>query len=254
MSDAPDPASSIDSPGPVAASPVRKLVLFAIVLALVVVVYSQFRDTLTLQRLAEHESTLREYRTTHPILVYGAAFLLYVTITALSIPGATAMSLAMGWFFGFLPAVVLVSFASTTGATLAFLLSRYLLRDSVQQKFGGKLAGIERALEREGAFYLFTLRLLPVVPFFVINLVMGLTPLRVWTFWWVSQVGMLPGTSIYVYAGSQVPELQQLAEKGVGQILNWQTILAFTLLGLFPITIKKIMQFVRSARSAETAA
>jgi uncharacterized membrane protein YdjX (TVP38/TMEM64 family) len=108
------------------------------------------------------------------------------------------MTLLYGWFFKFVAALLVVSFASTTGTTLAFLLSRYLLRDAIQQKFGERLAGFNGALEREGAFYLFTLRLIPAVPFFVINVVMGLTPIRVWTFWWVSQLGMLPGTCVFV--------------------------------------------------------
>ena len=155
------------------------------------------------------------------------------------------MTLLLGWLLGFWRAVILVSFASTTGATLAFLISRFLLWDSIQNKFGDRLASFNRALEREGAFYLFTLRLVVAVPFVMINLVMGLTPIRTATFWWVSQLGMLPGTAVYVYAGSTVPELKALAEEGTGGVFSLQLVVAFALLGIFPIVVKKIMQRIR---------
>ena len=181
----------------------------------------------------------------NPLLVYGLAFLIYVCVTGLSLPGAAAMSLVIGWYFGFWRGLVLVSFASTTGATLAFLLSRYLLRDAVQQRFGGRLQAFNEALRREGAFYLFTLRLILGVPFFVINVVMGLTPLRVSTFWWVSQIGMLPGTCVFVFAGSEFPSLQELAEQGAGGILKPSLFIAFLILGVFPLAIKKIVERFR---------
>jgi uncharacterized membrane protein YdjX (TVP38/TMEM64 family) len=139
-----------------------------------------------------------------------------------------------------------VSFASTLGATLAFLLSRYLLRDTVQAQFGERLAKFNAMLEREGAFYLFTLRLIPAVPFFAINVVMGLTPIRATTFWWVSQLGMLPASAVYVYAGDQVPTLAELAKRGVGSVLNARTIIALALLGVFPLVVKKAMGYWRS--------
>ena len=116
--------------------------------------------------------------------------------------------------------MVLISFASTTGATIAFLLSRYLFRSAIQEKFGKRLLRFNEALQREGPFYLFTLRLIPAIPFFVINVVMGLTPLKTFTYWWVSQLGMLPATFVYVYAGSSVPTLAQLAERGTSGILT----------------------------------
>ncbi|MEZ6051815.1 MAG: TVP38/TMEM64 family protein [Planctomycetaceae bacterium] len=164
-------------------------------------------------------------------------------MTGLSIPGAVALTLMYGWFFGFWRGVILVSFASTTGATVAFLLARFLLQDVVQAKFGDRLKAFNQALEREGAFYLFTLRLIPLFPFFVINLVMGLTPLRTSTYWWVSQLGMLPGTAVYVYAGSSVPDLATLAERGTSGILTPNVLIAFALLGLFPLVIRKIFQW-----------
>jgi len=157
------------------------------------------------------------------------------------------LSLVYGWYFGFVPALVLVSFASTAGATVAFLTSRYLLRDSVHSKFGARLNSFNAHLEAEGAFYLFTLRLIPLVPFFVINLVMGLTPVKARTYWWVSQLGMLPGTAVYVYAGSRVPNLIELAEKGAAAVFSASQLLqlgiAFGLLGLFPLCVKSALSY-----------
>ena len=115
------------------------------------------------------------------------------------------------------------------------------MHEWIQNRFAKPLAGFNKALEREGAFYLFTIRLIPAVPFFLVNVVMGLTRMRVWTFWWVSQVGMLAGTCVFVYVGAQLPSLQQLAENGVGSVLSPQLIVAFVLLGIFPIAVKKIM-------------
>lgn len=233
----------------------RKLAVAAVVVALFCTAYFQFGRYLSLEALAEKEAALIDFGNQHAVLVVGIAFLIYVTATGLSLPGAAVLTLTLGWFFkqlfgelnGYLTAFVVVSFASTSGATLAFLLSRFLLRDAVQNKFGDRLVKFNEALEREGPFYLFTLRLIPAVPFFVINVVMGLTPIRVRTYWWVSQLGMLPGTAVYVYAGWSVPGLAELAEKGTGGILSTNLIIAFALLGLFPIVVRKVMSRIRPA-------
>jgi uncharacterized membrane protein YdjX (TVP38/TMEM64 family) len=233
---------------------VKPLLLVAVI-GLAAILLSQFGDFVKLDYLATKETQLRSFQDQNPVLVYGIAFGIYVVVTGLSLPGAAALTLVYGWYFGFGPAVVLVSFASTAGATVAFLTSRYLLRESVQSKFGPRLQSFNRHLEQEGAFYLFTLRLVPLVPFFVINLVMGLTALRARTFWWVSQVGMLPGTLVYVYAGSSVPNLSQLADKGVAAVFSpsqgLQLALAFTLLGIFPIAVKYTMKYFTSARRSQ---
>ena len=227
----------------------KKLLVLAVVLGAVVVVYARFGDALTLGSLAASESQLRQFQVEHPILVYGIAFAVYVAVTGLSLPGAAGLTLVYGWYFGLVRGVILVSFASTTGATVAFLLSRYLFRDAVLKRFGDKLSGFNDALRREGPFYLFALRLIPAVPFFVINLVMGLTPIRVITYWWVSQLGMLAGTAVYVYAGSRVPSLEKLADGGVGAVFTptqlTQIILAFVLLGVFPLVVRFIMKKLR---------
>jgi len=223
----------------------QKLLLVAVAIAAVAVVGYLLRDELTLARLAEREGQFRDFRQQHPLLVYFAAFAAYVLVAGLSLPGATAMTLLMGWLFGFWRAVIVVSFASTLGATIAFLLSRYLLRDSFQSKFGDRLQRFNEALDREGAFYLFTLRLIPAVPFFVINVVMGLTRIPLVTYWWVSQLGMLAGTCVYVYAGSAVPDLKTLAARGTSGILSPQLLFAFIALGLFPLMARRILQRFR---------
>lgn len=184
--------------------------------------------------------------------MFGAAFLVYVAVTGLSLPGATVLTLVYGWYFGLRDAFVLVSFASTTGATLAFLLCRFLFRETIQSRFGERLASFNDSLEKEGPFFLFTLRLIPAVPFFVINAVMGLTPIKTRTFWWVSQLGMLAGTVVYVYAGSSVPNLQALADKGINAVFTpgqmTQIVGAFVLLGIFPLIVRYAMKSLKRSK------
>ncbi len=218
-------------------SPTKWIVLL-VVLAAAVGGYLRFGDALSLDAIAAQEASLRDFQAANPVLVYGAAFAVYVAVTGLSLPGAAVLTLVFGWYFGFLAALIMVSFASTTGASLSFLLSRYVLRQSIQKRFGDRLHVFNDALARDGAFYLFTLRLVPAVPFFVINLVMGLTPVTLTTYWWVSQLGMFPGTAVYVYAGATVPDLATLSANGVGGIVSPQLLLAFVLLGLFPLLVK----------------
>jgi pyruvate/2-oxoglutarate dehydrogenase complex dihydrolipoamide dehydrogenase (E3) component/uncharacterized membrane protein YdjX (TVP38/TMEM64 family) len=178
-----------------------------------------------------------------PALVLGVFLVIYVAVTALSLPGATIMTLLGGAVFGLMVGTVVVSFASSIGATLAMLVSRYVLRDSVKSKFGARLADIDRGIEREGAFYLFTLRLVPVFPFFVINLLMGLTKMKAATFYWVSQLGMLAGTLVYVNAGTQLAQISSL--KG---ILSPGLLGSFVLLGLFPLVAKKIVDLAKGRK------
>ncbi len=221
-------------------------IAFALGLAVFAAAYVSFGDQLSLERLAGYEKILAEYDAQHPWGLIAGAFVLYVVVSGLSIPGAAvALSLAYGSYFGWLKAVAIVSFASTAGATVAMLFSRYLFHDFVQQKFGEQLKSLHRNLETDGALYLFSLRLIFVVPFFMLNLLMGLTNMKWTTYWWVSQLGMLPGTMAYVYAGSTF-KLQDLAEDGFGGI-GWQTLLAFCILGIMPMAISKIMNQVRRA-------
>jgi len=236
------------------------MIALAVVAAVVGVLYWKFGHLLSLDYLAEQEAQLKKFQKNSPILVIGAAFLIYVAVTGFSLPGAAVLTLTVGWYFGFLKGVVLVSFASTTGATMAFLMSRYFFREAVQRRFSERLRVFNEALDREGAFYLFTLRLIPAVPFFVINAVMGLTKLPTWTYWWVSQVGMLPGTAVYVYAGSRVPDLQTLSEQGVRAVFSpsqlTQITIAFVLLGVFPLATRWLLKWLRpgAVKAAEPAA
>ena len=231
-------------------SKATKIIVLLAVVAAALFAYHNYGDALSLDYLASKEAELRQYRVDNPVLVYGVAMVIYVLVTGLSLPGASVLTLAYAWYFGFVRGMVVVSFASTSGATMAFILSRYLLQETIQNRFKEKLVSFNEALEREGAFYLFTLRLIPAVPFFVINVVMGLTPLKTRTFWWISQVGMLPGTAVYVYAGSQFPDLKTLADKGGSGILTPELIAAFVLLGVFPIVVKKVIRKWKASRTA----
>lgn len=233
-----------------AGSPWVKGVGLLFLLLLAWQLYFWFGGQLSLQILAERETQLRALQEARPGLVMLVAFALYVLVTGLSLPGATAMTLVVSWYLGFWRSLLLISFASTTGATVAFLLSRYLLRDWMSSRFGDRLDGFNRNLERDGAFYLFTLRLIPVVPFFIINVVMGLTPIKTWTFWWVSQVGMFAGTCVYVYAGASVPSLKVLADRGISGIISPQLLVAFALLGLFPLIVRRTLTWATGKESA----
>ena len=222
------------------------IVIFAILFVATLIL---FRAELRLEPLAQHELRLRQLSNQFPILAYAIAFALYVLITGLSIPGSSILSLLYGWFFRFWGAVVLVSFAATAGATVAFLFSRYLFRDLVQRRYGRRLLRLNAALDREGAFYLFALRLTPVIPYFVINALMGLTPMRTRTFWWVSQLGMLPGTFVYVYAGASAPSLSVIATEGLQGVPVAKMLLAFCLLGCFPLVARLIVRRLQAMRS-----
>lgn len=237
--------------------PTAKIALLLAVLAAACLLYWRFGHLLQLDDLAEREAQLKAFQSSSPVLVFGIALVVYVAVTGLSLPGAALLSLVIGWYFGFWRGLVLVSFASTMGATVAFLLSRYFFRDVVASRFGERLKAFDAALQREGGFYLFTLRLIPAVPFFVINAVMGLTKIRTWTFWWVSQLGMLPGTAVYIYAGSSVPDLQTLSEKGVQAVFTptqlTQITAAFALLGLFPLAVKWLLKVFGPTQSSTEA-
>ncbi len=225
----------------------RKLALAAIIAVLVALFFAlDLGRLLTLDHLKQSRAQFQALYAAQPALVLGSYAGLYMLMAALSLPGAAIMTLAGAVLFGFWPALLAVSFASSIGATLACAASRYLLRDWVQTRFGPRLAKVNAGMEREGAFYLFTLRLIPAVPFFVINLAMGLTPMRLATFYWVSQVGMLPGTAVYINAGTRLGEIETLTG-----IVSWPVLGSLALLGLFPLAAKKIMQAVRARRGMQ---
>ena len=215
----------------------KKSALLLVILALIAGYFVfDAGQYLSLDYLKEQRGAFQALTEEHPAAVLGGFFALYVLVTALSLPGAAIMTLAAGALFGFWVALLLVSFASSVGATLAFLAARFLFKDTVQERFGARLKKINAGVEKDGAFYLFTLRLIPAFPFFVINLVMALTPLKTRTFYWVSQVGMLAGTAVYVNAGTQLGELDRLSG-----LLSPELLGAFVLLGLFPWLAKAVL-------------
>jgi len=218
------------------------LVLF--IIALVVGFFAFDLDRfLTLESLKQSQGDFAALKAQSPWLFAAIAFALYVLVAALSLPGALIMTLAMGALFGLTVGTLLVSFASSIGATLAFLASRFVLRDTVQRRFGDKLKTMNDGIAKDGALYLFTLRLVPVFPFFLINLLMGLTPMRARTFYWVSQLGMLAGTVVFVNAGTQLAQLQSLSG-----ILSPGLLFSFVLLGIFPFIAKKISASLQARR------
>jgi uncharacterized membrane protein YdjX (TVP38/TMEM64 family) len=223
---------------------IKKLIIVALVAAIVAAFWIfDLQKYFTLEYVKSAQSQFMDAYQAHPVLVMGGYMLVYILVTGFSLPGAVPLSLAGGALFGLWLGVLLTSFASTIGATLACFLARFVLRDWVQGKFGDRLEPINRGIAREGAFYLFSLRLVPIFPFFVINLVFGLTSIKLWTFYWVSQLGMLPASFVFINAGKELGQLESL-----GGILTPSMIISFVLLGIFPIAAKKILNWVRLRR------
>ncbi|MBK7843014.1 MAG: FAD-dependent oxidoreductase [Bdellovibrionales bacterium] len=198
---------------------------------------------LSLESLKVHQASLHSFYLEHPGIVAVIFAIVYVLSTALSLPGATILTLAGGAIFGLGLGVALVSFSSTLGATLAFLASRFFLRDLIQDKFKDKITKVNQGIKKEGAFYLLTLRLVPIFPFFLINLVMGLTSIRTMTYFFVSQIGMLPGTIVYVNAGTQLAKIDSL-----NGILSPELLFSFSLIGILPLLSKWALEFYRSGK------
>ncbi len=215
----------------------KKIFVLILLIALIGLFFAfDLGQFLTLEYIKSQQQSLDALYRDNPLLSLAIFFVVYVLMAAASLPGAAVMTLLAGALFGLLTGLILVSFASTIGATLAFLVSRFLLRDAIQARFANNLKTINQGIERDGAFYLFALRLVPAFPFFVINLVMGLTRLRTWTFYWVSQVGMLAGTVVYVNAGTELARLESLSG-----ILSPSLLLSFVLLALLPFIGRRIV-------------
>ncbi|MFV8432735.1 TVP38/TMEM64 family protein [Vibrio owensii] len=221
----------------------KKLILGLILLATIIFLGVNFGQYLTLENAKAQQQALNSFIDQNFVFAAATYFFAYIAITAFSIPGAAVVTLLGAALFGFWTSLLLVSFASTIGATIAFLSSRYLLREWVQSKFGNKLNAINQGVEKDGAFYLFSLRLIPVFPFFLINLLMGLTPMPVARFYLTSQIGMLPGTAVYLNAGTQLATIDSLSG-----IVSPTVLASFALLGLFPIIAKWVMNKVRPAQ------
>lgn len=223
----------------------NKLILCAALLIIGYLFYAlDLQQYLDLTYIKAQQQTFTDYYQRQPLLVMGVFFFIYVVTATLSFPGAALLTLLAGAIFGLVLGTVLVSIASTLGATLAFLLARYLLRDSVARRFTRQIKSIDEGVAREGALYLFTLRLVPLFPFFVVNSLMGLTAIKVWTYFWVSQLGMLAGTIVYVNAGTELAKLDSLSG-----ILTPPLLLSFALLGVFPLLAKKMVALIRARRA-----
>jgi len=221
-----------------------RLALVAVILiAITAFFFLDLGRFFTLDFFKSQQAAIDAYFSANPLRTALIFFLVYVAVTGLSLPGAALMTLVAGAIFGLLWGTVIVSFASSIGATLAFFASRFLFRESIQRRFGGNLRTVNDGIERDGTFYLFALRLVPAFPFFVINLVMGLTPIRTWSFYWVSQVGMLAGTIVYVNAGTQLARIESLSG-----ILSPTLIISFALLGIFPLIAKWVVNTINARK------
>src|SRR4030043_636699 len=222
----------------------KKIVILIVIAGLIAAVKVFHLDQyLTLSYLKGSLDKLKALYENHSLMVSAGYFVIYVLTTSLSLPGASPLGLAGGALFGFWTATLVVSFASTIGATLSCIISRFLLRDWIQSRFGDRIAKVNEGIEKEGAFYLFTLGLFPPFPFWMINLAMGLTKMSLFKFFLVSQIGMLPGTMVFVNAGKELAKIESL--KG---IFSPSMIISFALIGIFPIIVKKLIALYRSRR------
>ncbi|MGM8884571.1 FAD-dependent oxidoreductase [Psychrobacter sp. 1U2] len=217
------------------------LIVLVVVLVIAGFFFFGFDDLLTLEGIQSRLGQFYEWRNQSPLLVGGLFFLAYLLVAAFSLPGAAIMTLLAGALFGLWWGLLLASFASSIGALFAFLASRFLFRDSFQSKFAGKLKSINEGVEKDGGFYLFTLRLLPLFPFFIVNILMGLTTIKAWTYYWVSQIGMLAGTFVYVNAGVQLAQIESLKD-----IISPALLGSFALLAIFPLLAKKALDWYKA--------
>ena len=223
----------------------RRLLLAALLLGLIGAFFLlDLGQYFQIEFLRSKQAGLEEFRRSHPLALGAIFFLIYVAVCAVSLPGAAVMSLVVGAIFGLGWGTLIVSFASSIGATLAFLSSRFLFREWVRSRFGSRLRTIDAGLEKEGAFYLFALRIVPAVPYVVTHLLMGLTPVKTWTYYWVSQIGMLPGTMVYINAGTQLGTLSSIRGLFSPELLG-----SFVLLGIFPILAKKVIGSIKTRRA-----
>lgn len=206
--------------------------------------YLGLHQYLTFERIKAAQGDLRAYTEAHFFQAVLAFCAVYIASTALSLPGAALLTLLSGALFGLIVGTILASISSTLGATLAFLASRHLLRDTIQSKFGKSFEKINQGIEKEGGFYLFTIRMIPAFPFFLVNLVMGLTRIDTFTYMWTSMAGMFLGTTVYVNAGTQLSELESASG-----IFSPAIIMSFVALGIFPVFAKKLINYLRKNKN-----
>ncbi len=221
------------------------LLAVVVIVAIVAFFYFDLGQWLSLENLKSQQAVLTQTVTDNFWLAALVFFVIYVAVAAFSLPGAAILTLAAGAIFGLVAGMVIVSFASSIGALLAFLGARFLFRDAIKKRFSDKLEPIEKGIEKDGAFYLLSLRLVPLFPFFVVNLLMGLTNLPARTFYAYSQLGMIPGTLAFVYAGTQLAKIESVKD-----VLSPGLITAFVILGLLPITMRKLLQWFQERKNA----
>lgn len=221
---------------------IKKLVLVIALFTFVICFYffDAFRF-ISFDYIKTSLSAFNDFYDKRPALAIAIFMIIYVVVTALSIPGAAVLTLLAGALFGLITGTVIVSFASTVGATLAFLMARFLIGNYVQERYGDKLTVINKGIDKEGWVYLLTLRMIPVFPFFVINLMMGITKIKVMTFFITSQIGMFAGTVAYVYAGQELAEIDSLQN-----IISLDLLIAFTIIGLLPLVMKQIVKYIKN--------
>ena len=222
----------------------RLAILVVLLAALAAFVAAGGPEHLTFDQLKAQQAALGDWRSRYPWQTALGFFALFVAFTSASLPGAMLLTLLGGAVFGFALAVPIASFGAVLGSTVAFLAARFVLRDWVRLRFGARLERVSRGVAKEGAFYLFTLRLVPV-PYFLTNLAMALTPIGVWTFYWVSQLAMLPSTLLYANAGTQLARLESAHD-----VLSWQLVGSLAALGLFPLVARRALEHVRTRRAA----
>ena len=227
-----------------------KIILAVVVLAMVAAFFVfDLGQYVSLEYFKQQQSTFNQYYLDNPVLVILIFAAVYILMTGASLPFATPLTVLGGAIFGTLAGSIVVSFSSTIGATIAFLVSRFLFRVAVESKFGDRLAKLQDGIEREGAFYVFGLRLVPIFPFVMLNSLLGLTKIKTWTYYWSSQLGMLLGTIVYVNAGKELANIDSLAD-----IASPQLLASFIALGILPIASKYILNFLRSNKQAEESA
>jgi uncharacterized membrane protein YdjX (TVP38/TMEM64 family) len=222
----------------------NKIIIVIVVIGLIAAFrIFHLEEYLSLSYIKESRESFQLLYSQHRLSVIACFMLVYIAVTSLSLPGGAVMGLAAGALFGLFTGAIAVSFASTIGATIACFVSRFMLRDWIQNRFGDRLKTVNEGIEREGAFYLFTLRLIPVFPFWLINLIMGLTKMPLRSYYWVSQIGMLPGTLVFVNAGKQLGKIESLSG-----IFSPGLILSFAMLGVFPIATKKLLALYKAKK------
>lgn len=215
-----------------------RVAMLAAIVGLVGIMYYEFSDYLSLEYLATKEAALRDLQSQHPIASYAIVFLLYTVLLAIGVPLCALMTIICGWLFGFIPAILLASFGSTAAGALNFIGCRYFFRDWVEKTLGDTLEKFNEQLEESAAFYLFVTRLIPQIPFVLVNLLMGLSPISLKTFWWVSQLAMLPALLVFVWIGTTLPNLKTISEEGMSSVLSWQLMLSLAATGLIPLLIR----------------